>query len=157
VATIQTAIQNLATIRANNGAEQSRLTFAADMLAVNKTNLEAANSRILDVDVADESTKLGALQHPAASRNSDARPGEPIEPIVASIADVRGGVKGNFLQCGGVNELPPHEGSPTQTRRAREEKQPRIAMGEKTREERRHKKRSDELVIRPSTARKNIT
>jgi len=55
---IQTAIQNLATIRANNGAEQSRLTFAGDMLAVNKTNLEAANSRIIDVDVADESTKL---------------------------------------------------------------------------------------------------
>jgi flagellin len=55
---IQTAIQNLATLRTNNGAEQSRLTFAADMLAVNKTNLEAANSRILDVDVADESTKL---------------------------------------------------------------------------------------------------
>jgi len=58
VTTIQTAIQNLATIRANNGAEQSRLTFAGDMLAVNKTNLEAANSRIIDVDVADESTKL---------------------------------------------------------------------------------------------------
>ena len=58
VDTIQTAIQNLATLRANNGAEQSRLTFAADMLAVNKTNLESANSRILDVDVADESTKL---------------------------------------------------------------------------------------------------
>jgi flagellin len=55
---MQVAIQNLATIRANNGAEQSRLTFAADMLAVNKTNLEAANSRIIDVDVADESTKL---------------------------------------------------------------------------------------------------
>jgi flagellin len=55
---LQTAIQNLATIRATNGAEQSRLSFAADMLAVNKTNLEAANSRILDVDVADESTKL---------------------------------------------------------------------------------------------------
>jgi flagellin len=58
VSHIQSAIQNLATLRANNGAEQSRLTFAADMLAVNKTNLEAANSRILDVDVADESTKL---------------------------------------------------------------------------------------------------
>jgi len=58
VSYIQAAIQNLATLRANNGAEQSRLTFAADMLAVNKTNLEAANSRILDVDVADESTKL---------------------------------------------------------------------------------------------------
>jgi flagellin len=58
VSTIQTAIQNLATLRASNGAQQSRLTFAADMLAVNKTNLEAANSRIIDVDVADESTKL---------------------------------------------------------------------------------------------------
>jgi flagellin len=58
VTSIQAAIQNLATLRANNGAEQSRLTFAADMLAVNKTNLESANSRIIDVDVADESTKL---------------------------------------------------------------------------------------------------
>jgi len=58
VSTIQDAIQNLATLRANNGAEQSRLSFAAEMLAVNKTNLESAISRILDVDVADESTKL---------------------------------------------------------------------------------------------------
>ena len=55
---IQTAIQDLATIRANNGAEQSRLTFAADMLSINKINLEAANSRIIDVDVAAESSQL---------------------------------------------------------------------------------------------------
>jgi flagellin len=58
VATIQTAIQDLANLRANNGAEQSRLSFAADMLAVNKVNLESANSRILDVDVATESSQL---------------------------------------------------------------------------------------------------
>jgi flagellin len=58
VDTIQTAIQNLATLRANNGAEQSRLTFAAEMLSVNKINLEAANSRIIDVDVAAESSEL---------------------------------------------------------------------------------------------------
>jgi flagellin len=58
VATIQTQIQNLAAIRANNGAEQSRLTFAADMLSINKINLEAANSRIVDVDVAAESSQL---------------------------------------------------------------------------------------------------
>jgi flagellin len=55
---IQNAIQNLALVRANNGAEQSRLAFAADMLSINKVNLESANSRIIDVDVADESTKL---------------------------------------------------------------------------------------------------
>ena len=58
LATITTAIQNLATLRANNGAEQTRLTFAADMLSVNKINLEAANSRIIDVDVASESAQL---------------------------------------------------------------------------------------------------
>jgi flagellin len=58
VATIQTQIQNLATLRANNGAEQSRLTFAADMLSINKINLESANSRIVDVDVAAESSQL---------------------------------------------------------------------------------------------------
>ena len=58
VEAIQTAIQNLATLRANNGAEQSRLTFAADMLSINKINLESANSRIVDVDVAAESSQL---------------------------------------------------------------------------------------------------
>ncbi len=55
---ITTAIQNVATMRANNGAEQSRLGFAAEVLTVNKANLEAANSRITDVDVAQESTQL---------------------------------------------------------------------------------------------------
>jgi flagellin len=58
VDSIQAAIQDLATLRANNGAEQSRLTFAADMLSINKINLEAANSRIIDVDVAAESSQL---------------------------------------------------------------------------------------------------
>jgi len=55
---ITTAIQNVATMRANNGAEQSRLAFAAELLTTNKANLEAANSRIMDVDVAEESTQL---------------------------------------------------------------------------------------------------
>jgi flagellin len=58
---ITDAIQNLATLRANNGSEQVRLTFAADMLSVNKTNLEAANGRIMDVDIASESANLARL------------------------------------------------------------------------------------------------
>ena len=58
---LTTAIQDLATLRATNGSEQSRLTFAADMLAVNKTNLEAANGRITDVDIASESANLARL------------------------------------------------------------------------------------------------
>lgn len=55
---INAAISGVATFRANNGAEQSRLGFASEVLTVNKANLEAANSRITDVDVAEESTQL---------------------------------------------------------------------------------------------------
>ena len=55
---ITDAIQNVATMRAANGAEQSRFGFAAELLTVNKANLEAASSRITDVDVASESTQL---------------------------------------------------------------------------------------------------
>jgi flagellin len=58
ISNVTEAIQNLATLRANNGSEQSRLTFAADMLAINKVNLESANSRIADVDIASESANL---------------------------------------------------------------------------------------------------
>jgi flagellin len=52
------AITNVATLRAQNGAESSRLNYNADLLSVNKNNLEAANSRIVDTDVASESTRL---------------------------------------------------------------------------------------------------
>lgn len=58
VGSITSAINDIATARANNGAESSRLQFALDSLATNATNLEAANSRITDVDVAAETTKL---------------------------------------------------------------------------------------------------
>ena len=58
LSSITTAIQNVATMRATNGAEQSRLGFADELLTTNKANLEAANSRIIDVDVASESTQL---------------------------------------------------------------------------------------------------
>jgi flagellin len=61
IAALDTAVQALASLRATNGSEQQRLTFAADMLAVNKTNLEAANGRIVDVDIASESANLARL------------------------------------------------------------------------------------------------
>lgn len=53
-----TAIQQLSEKMATNGAESSRLQFALDALSVNKVNVEAANSRIYDVDVAAETTRL---------------------------------------------------------------------------------------------------
>ena len=59
---LDTAIQDLAELRAKNGAEQSRMIFAQDILAVNSTNLQAANSRIMDVDIAKESTNYARLR-----------------------------------------------------------------------------------------------
>jgi flagellin len=58
LSSITDAIKTVATERANNGAFQSVLGFASEVLTINKTNLEAANSRITDVDVANESTQL---------------------------------------------------------------------------------------------------
>jgi flagellin len=58
IAQISTAIQHVADLRANNGALQSRLGFASTLDTTNQTNLEQADSRISDVDVAQESTQL---------------------------------------------------------------------------------------------------
>ena len=55
---IKTAIDQLATDRATIGANISRLSSTSDGLAVLKDNLSAANSRIQDVDVAEESTNF---------------------------------------------------------------------------------------------------
>ena len=49
-------IQNSATTRANNGAEMARLEASHAMLTTNHGNIEAARSRLLDVDIATEST-----------------------------------------------------------------------------------------------------
>jgi len=58
VSTITEAISEIAKARATNGAQSSRLQFALDALATNASNIESANSRIIDVDVASETTRL---------------------------------------------------------------------------------------------------
>jgi flagellin len=55
-------LQNLANARAENGALQSRLGFSYDQASVSKSNMEAARSRIIDVDIAEESTKFATYQ-----------------------------------------------------------------------------------------------
>jgi flagellin len=55
---VKAAIDQLAVDRANIGANVSRLTSTSEGLAVLKDNLGAANSRIKDVDVAEESTNF---------------------------------------------------------------------------------------------------
>jgi len=53
---VKDAITALATDRANMGANLARLNYTSDQLSVQRTNIDAANSRIKDVDVAQEST-----------------------------------------------------------------------------------------------------
>jgi flagellin len=55
------AMQSLAQMRANNGAEQTRLTYAADVLQVNDANLQLAHGKIVNVDIAAESAGLARL------------------------------------------------------------------------------------------------
>jgi len=51
-------LQNLANARAVNGALQSRMSFAYDQASISKINMEAARSRIIDVDIAEESSNF---------------------------------------------------------------------------------------------------
>jgi flagellin len=55
---IKTAIQSLANMRANVGASIQRLNLTGEQLNILNENLSAANSRIKDVDVAEESTSF---------------------------------------------------------------------------------------------------
>ena len=58
VAVFTQGLQNIASLRAENGGSVSRLQFAQESAAQQRTNLEAANGRIVDVDIATESTTL---------------------------------------------------------------------------------------------------
>ncbi len=51
-------IERIADARAENGAEQNRLLMVDELLTSNMTNLEAAHGRIMDADVALESTRF---------------------------------------------------------------------------------------------------
>jgi flagellin len=52
------ALENVAGLRAQNGGTMSRLNFSGEMISQMKTNMNAALGRIVDVDIAEESTQL---------------------------------------------------------------------------------------------------
>jgi flagellin len=59
---IDTAIKNVSTARANFGAVQNRLESRLNTLSTYQENLVSSESRIRDVDMADEMTKFTKLQ-----------------------------------------------------------------------------------------------
>ena len=58
VGILVTALENVSFLRAQNGGSGSRLNFSYESLAQQKTNMRAALGRMIDVDVAEESTNL---------------------------------------------------------------------------------------------------
>lgn len=56
------ALENIATLRADNGGTMSRLRYASDNVTLQERNFTAANGRIVDVDIAAESTRLAKYQ-----------------------------------------------------------------------------------------------
>ena len=58
VGVITTALENVSFLRAQNGGSGSRLNFAYESLSQQRTNMRAALGRMVDVDIAEESTKL---------------------------------------------------------------------------------------------------
>jgi flagellin len=59
---VTAAVVQLATDRATVGANEERLTYTGDELGVLQDNLTAANSQLMDVDVATESTTYAKYQ-----------------------------------------------------------------------------------------------
>jgi flagellin len=58
IALFNEAIERLADMRAENGAEQNRILQSVELHRTNMVNLEAAHGRIMDADVALESTRF---------------------------------------------------------------------------------------------------
>jgi flagellin len=58
VGVLAAALENVAFLRAQNGGVGSRLHFAYEMMAQQRTNMRAALGRMVDVDIAEESTNL---------------------------------------------------------------------------------------------------
>jgi len=70
VGVITQALENVSYLRAQSGGSQSRLAFNLESLTQQKTNMRAALGRIVDVDIAEESTnvaKYSILNQAAAS------------------------------------------------------------------------------------------
>ena len=70
VGVITQALENISFLRSQNGGVQSRLTFNLNSISTQKTNMRAALGRVVDVDLAEETTNLAKysiLQQSAAS------------------------------------------------------------------------------------------
>jgi flagellin len=66
---LNTGLQQIASLRAQSGGKASSLGFVTDYLSTKSVSLEAAHSRIMDADIAEESLNYSkySLQYQAGA------------------------------------------------------------------------------------------
>jgi flagellin len=85
VGVITQALENISYLRAQSGGSQSRLAFNLESITQQKTNMRAALGRIVDVDIAEESTNLAKysiLNQAAASMLAQANASSDVALIL---------------------------------------------------------------------------
>ena len=85
VGVITQALENISYLRAQSGGSQSRLAFNLEAITQQKTNMRAALGRIVDVDIAEESTNLAKysiLNQAAASMLAQANASSDVALIL---------------------------------------------------------------------------
>ena len=85
VGVITQALENISYLRAQSGGSQSRLAFNLESITQQKTNMRAALGRIVDVDIAEESSNLAKysiLNQAAASMLAQANASSDVALIL---------------------------------------------------------------------------
>ncbi len=85
LAALDTAINKKDTARANLGAVQKPPRKHHHNLEIQAENLQAAESRISDADIASENDRVHQQQHPRPGRRLHARPGQQPPPLALQL------------------------------------------------------------------------
>jgi flagellin len=84
-------IERIANMRAGNGAEQNRLSMTMDLLRSNLSNIESAHGRIMNTDIAIESTRFerqNVLDLASASMTAQANQNYKCGPTIIGLKTV---------------------------------------------------------------------
>ena len=108
ITTVEGAINAVSTQRAHLGALQNRLEHKINNLDTSAENLQSAESRIRDVDMASRDDGVYADQHPGAGCNVDVGAGQfgPAERAVAAAVTQRTGFVLSNLRISTIRESP---------------------------------------------------
>jgi flagellin-like hook-associated protein FlgL len=86
--TLAETLQYIANCRANNGAESMAVEMSIEKLRSKSTNLEAANGRIADVDVADETHHLNKARILAEASSAMIKQARSANEVVLRLLDL---------------------------------------------------------------------